>query len=51
MTLLFYMNVDFKKVILYFYMKKLNCLLELNEDYLDHFKNQEESIIERILNK
>ena len=28
-----------------------NILLELNEDYLDHIKNQEESIIERILNK
>ena len=28
-----------------------NNLLELNEDYLDLIKNQEESIIERILNK
>ena len=28
-----------------------NILLELNEDYLDHIKNQEESIIERILNE
>ena len=26
-------------------------LLELNEDYLNHNKNQEESIIEKILNK
>ena len=26
-------------------------LLELNDDYLDHIKNQEESIIEKILNK
>ena len=26
-------------------------LLELNEEYLDHFKNQEESIIEKILCK
>ena len=25
--------------------------LELNEDYLDHIKNQEESILEKILNK
>ena len=28
-----------------------NTLLELNEDYLDHIKNQEEAIIEKILNK
>ena len=28
-----------------------NILLELNEDYLDHIKNQEEAIIEKILNK
>ena len=28
-----------------------NILLELNEDYLNHIKNQEESIIEKILNK
>ena len=28
-----------------------NILLELNEDYLDHIKNQEEAIIEMILNK
>ena len=28
-----------------------NILLELNEDYLDHIKNQEESIYEKILNK
>ena len=28
-----------------------NILLELNEDYLDHIKNQEESIIEKILYK
>ena len=28
-----------------------NILLELNEDYLDHIKNQEESIIEKILKK
>ena len=26
-------------------------LLELNEDYLNHIKNQKESIIEKILNK
>ena len=28
-----------------------NILLELNEDYLDHIKNQEESILEKFLNK
>ena len=28
-----------------------NILLELNEDYLDHFKKQEESILEKFLNK
>ena len=27
-----------------------NILLELNEEYLDHIKNQEETIIEKILN-
>ena len=28
-----------------------NILLEQNEDYLDYIKNEEESIIEKILNK
>ena len=28
-----------------------NILLEQNEEYLDYIKNEEESIIERILNK
>ena len=28
-----------------------NILLELNEEYLDHIKNQEEAIIEKILKK
>ena len=28
-----------------------NILLELNEDYFDHIKNQEESILEKFLNK
>ena len=27
-----------------------NILLELNEEYLDHIKNQEEAFIEKILN-
>ena len=28
-----------------------NILLELNEDYLDHIRNQVESILEKFLNK
>ena len=28
-----------------------NILLELNEEYLDHIKNEEESVVERFLNK
>ena len=32
------------------YKEFKSILLELNEDCLDHIKNQEESIIERILN-
>ena len=35
----------------FLYKKFENILLELNDDYLDHIKNQEESIIEKILNK
>ena len=35
----------------FLYKKIENILLELNEDYLDHIKNQEENIIEKILNK
>ena len=35
----------------FLYKEFKSILLELNEDYLDHIKNQEESIIERILNK
>ena len=34
----------------YLYKKFKNILLELNEEYLDHIKNQEESILEKILN-
>ena len=35
-----------------FLSKKLKIyLLELNEDYLDHIKNQEESVLEKFLNK
>ena len=35
----------------FLYKEVKNFLLELNDDYLDHIKNQEASIIERILNK
>ena len=35
----------------FLYKEFQSILLELNEDYLDHIKNQEESIIEKILNK
>ena len=38
---------DINRLILKF--KKI--LLELNEEYLDHVKNQEESILEKFLNK
>ena len=33
------------------YLYKKLLLLELNEEYLDHIKNEEESKIEKILNK
>ena len=35
----------------FLYKEFKNILLELNEDYLDYIKNEEESIIEIILNK
>ena len=35
----------------FLYEEIKNFLLELNEDYLHHIKNQEEAIIEEILNK
>ena len=35
----------------YLYKKYKSILLELNEDYLDHIKIQEESVIEKFLNK
>ena len=35
----------------YLYKKYKNILLELNEEYLDHIKNQEESVLEKFLNK
>ena len=35
----------------FLYKEFKNILLELNEDYLDHIKKQEESILEKFLNK
>ena len=35
----------------FLYKEFKNVLLELNEDYLDHFENQEEYILEKYLNK
>ena len=35
----------------FLYKEFKNILLEWNEDYLDHIKNQEESILEKFLNK
>ena len=35
----------------FLYKEFKNILLELNEDYLDHIKNEEEALIEKILNK
>ena len=35
----------------FLYKELKNISLELNEEYLDHIKNQEESIIENVLNK
>ena len=41
----------FKDDIIFLYKKYNNILLELNEDYLDHVKGQEESVLEKFLNK
>ena len=35
----------------FLYKEFQNILLEMNEDYLDYIKNQEESILEKFLNK
>ena len=35
----------------FLYKEFTNSLLELNEGYLDHIKNQEEALIEKILTK
>ena len=37
--------------IIFLYEEFKNLLLELNEEHLDHIKNQEEAIIEKILSK
>ena len=37
--------------IICFYKGFKSILLELNEEYLDHIKNEEEALIEKILNK
>ena len=37
--------------IIFLYREFKNILLELNENYLNHIKNPEESIIEKIFNK
>ena len=35
----------------FLYKEFKNILLELNEDYLNHIKNEEESVLEKFLNK
>ena len=40
-----------KGAIHYLYKNYKNILLELNEEYLDHIKNEEESVIEKFLKK
>ena len=35
----------------FLYKQFQNILIELNEDYLDYIKNEEEAIIEKISNK
>ena len=40
-----------KGAINFLYEEFKNILLELNEDYLDQIKNQEESILEKFLKK
>ena len=44
-------SVFLKADINFLYKEFENVLLQLNEDYLDYIKNQEEAIIEKILNK
>ena len=35
----------------FLYKEFKNILLELNEEYLNHIKDQEESVLEKFLNK
>ena len=35
----------------FLYKELKNILLDLNENYLDHIENQEESILKKFLNK
>ena len=52
MMLIFFYECGFLKGDINFLYKEFKkILLELNGDYLDHMKNQEESILEKILNK
>ena len=37
--------------IIFLYKEFKNISLELNKDYLDHIRNQEESILEKFLDK
>ena len=47
----FYECGSLKGDIKFLYKEFKKILLELNEEYLDHIKNQEESILEKFLNK
>ena len=48
----FVYECGFLKVDISFLYKEFkNILLELNEEYLDHIKNEEESILEKFLNR
>ena len=40
-----------KEDIHYLYQKFRDILLELNEEYLDYIKNEEESVLEKFLNE
>ena len=52
MMFIFLYECGFSKGDIIFQYKEFQkILLELNEEYLDHIKNEEESIIEKILNK
>ena len=48
---LLYESGFLKGAIHYLYKKIRDILLELNEEYLDYIKNEEESVLEKFLNK